>query len=275
MPTDLAAKAARLLQMHQGPKILVLPNAWDAASARIFEQAGFEALGTTSAGIAASLGYPDGEAVSRDEMLDVVRRIARTVAIPVTADVEGGYGPTVDDAEATARGVLDAGAAGLNFEDKHAAGLLDTDLQAERIRAIRRVAGAAGVPLVINARTDVYLLPVGPAESWFDETVRRANLYRDAGADCLFVPGVRDAETIGKLTKAIRGPVNILALAGVPPAAELQRLGVARVSSGSGPMRAAMSLTRRVAEELKGSGTYTTITENVITHQQANRLMGV
>lgn len=275
MPSDLAAKAAIFLKMHQGPKILVLPNAWDAASARIFEEAGFEALGTTSAGIAASLGYPDGEAASRAEMLDVVRRIVRAVAIPVTADVEGGYGPSVEDAEATARGVLEAGAAGLNFEDKHGAGLLDTDLQAERIRAIRRVSEAAGVPLVINARTDVYLLPVGPADNWFGETVRRANLYREAGADCLFVPGVRDAGTIGKLTRAIRGPVNILALAGVPPAAELERLGVARVSSGSGPMRAAMSLTRRVAEELKGSGTYTTITEGVITHQQVNRLMGV
>src|SRR6185369_13030954 len=144
MPSNLAAKARRLQQLHQGPEILVLPNAWDAASARIFERAGFPAIGSTSAGIAASLGYSDGERVGRDEMLDVVRRIVKAVSIPVTADVEGGYGATVGDAEATARGVLEAGAVGLNFEDLHDGALLDAVAQAERIRAIRRVADAAG-----------------------------------------------------------------------------------------------------------------------------------
>ncbi len=207
-------------------------------------------------------------------MLGAVRRIARAVAIPVTADMEGAYGAEMADAEATAKGVLAAGAVGLNFEDKHDGRMLDAGVQAERIRAMRRVAEDAAVPLVINARTDVYLLQAGPAENWFDEAVRRANLYREAGADCLFVPGVRDAGTIGRLARAVRGPVNILALAGVPPAAELERLGVARVSSGSGPMRAALSLTRQVAQELKRSGTHTAFTEGVISHAEVNRLMG-
>jgi 2-methylisocitrate lyase-like PEP mutase family enzyme len=256
MTTDLAAKAAQFRQLHQGPAILVLPNAWDVATARIFEQAGFPALATTSAGIALSLGYPDGEQISRGEMLEVVARIARSVSIPVTADMEGGYGAGVADAEATARGVLAAGAIGLNFEDKHGGALLDVESQAERIRAMRRVADGAGVHLVINARTDVYLLQVGAPETRFDETVRRANIYRDAGADCLFVPGWFEAETIAALAKSIRGPLNILALSGMPPAAELERLGVARMSSGSGPMRAAMGYTRRLAEELKQHGTY-------------------
>ncbi|MBZ5726218.1 MAG: isocitrate lyase/phosphoenolpyruvate mutase family protein [Acidobacteriia bacterium] len=259
--------------MHAGPGILVLPNAWDAASARIFEETGFPALATTSAGVAYALGYPDGERISRDEMLAAVRRIAAAVAIPVTADMEGGYGPAVADAEATARGVLEAGAIGLNFEDARGGRLLETAQHAGRVRAMRRVADEAGVPLVINARTDVFLLQVGAPESRLAEAIARANAYREAGADCLFIPGVRDAETIAALAGAIHGPINILATPGTPAAAELARLGVARVSTGSGPMRAAMSATRRLASELKRDGTYASFGEGVLTHAEANRLM--
>jgi 2-methylisocitrate lyase-like PEP mutase family enzyme len=269
---DLAAKAARFREMHNGPGILVLPNAWDVASARIFEEAGFPALGTTSAGIAASLGYPDGERVSRDEMLAVVQRIAQAVSIPVTADLESGYGDSVADVERTARGALAAGAAGLNLEDARARSLLDIAQAAERVRAVRRVADEAAVPLVINARTDVFLLQAGPPETRFNEAVRRANAYRDAGADCLFVPCALDAATIESLVRAIHCPVNILALAGVPSISELERLGVARVSTGSGPMRATMSLTRRIAEELKHGG-YAWFSGSGVTHAAVNRLM--
>ncbi len=265
----LAAKAARFRQLHAGPGILILPNAWDAASARIFEEAGFPAVATTSAGVAAALGYPDGERIPRDEMLDMAGRIARAVSVPVTADIEAGYG----DPEATALGVIRAGAVGLNFEDAAGGRLVEIAAQGERIRAIRRVADSEQVPLVINARTDVFLLQAGPPESRFDETVRRANAYREAGADCLFVPGVRDGETIGRLARAIRGPLNILAASGTPPAAELERLGVARVSTGSGPMRAGLTLARRIAQELKQRGTYTSFAENAITHAEVNRLM--
>jgi 2-methylisocitrate lyase-like PEP mutase family enzyme len=268
----LAAKAARFRQMHEGPGILVLPNAWDAATARIFQAAGFQALATTSAGIAFAAGYPDGEHISRDEMLAGVRRITGAVAVPVTADMESGYGDSVAAAEATAQGVLAAGAVGLNIEDASSGRLLDIAVHADRVRAIRRVAIEAGVPLVINARTDVYLLQAGAPETRFDESVRRANAYREAGADCLFIPGVRDAATIGSLARAIHGPINILAVAGTPAIDELKRLGVARVSVGSGPMRATLTLVRRIAEELQ-RGTYASFTEDVISHAEVNKLM--
>jgi 2-methylisocitrate lyase-like PEP mutase family enzyme len=255
--------------MHHSPSILVLPNAWDAASARIFEDAGFGAIATTSAGIANSLGYPDGERVPPAEMLDAVRRITRAVSVPVTADLEAGYG----DPAATSRDLIEAGGIGLNLEDAVGREVRDASEHVERIRAVRRVAQETGVPLVINARTDVYLREWGAPESRFDESVRRANLYLEAGADCAFVPGYCDADLIGRLAKAIRGPLNILALPGTPPVAELQRLGVARVSTGSGPMRATTALTRTIARELKDRGTFTAFTENAISYVDLNRLL--
>ena len=267
------AKAQRFLELHTGGRLLVLPNAWDAGSARIFEQAGFHALGTTSAGVALSLGYPDGERVSRADMLEVVRRIASAVAIPVTADLEAGYGPTVNDAVETAKGAIAAGAVGMNFEDSTSDDrLVDVAVNVERIRAVKKVAEAEGIAFVLNARTDVFLLQIGEPAGRFDETVRRANAYRAAGADCLFVPGVTDAETIGRLVRAIKGPMNVLAGRGTPPTGELERLGVARVSIGGGPMRAALTLTLRIAQELAERGTYTSFTEDALPLRDFNRL---
>jgi len=267
------AKAQRFLELHTGGRLLVLPNAWDAGSARIFEQAGFHALGTTSAGVALSLGYPDGERVSRADMLEVVRRIASAVAIPVTADLEAGYGPTVNDAVETAKGAIAAGAVGMNFEDSTSDDrLVDVAVNVERIRAVKKVAEAEGIAFVLNARTDVFLLQIGESAGRFDETVRRANAYRAAGADCLFVPGVTDAETIGRLVRAIKGPMNVLAGRGTPPTGELERLGVARVSIGGGPMRAALTLTLRIAQELAERGTYTSFTEDALPLRDFNRL---
>jgi 2-methylisocitrate lyase-like PEP mutase family enzyme len=265
-------KAERLRDLHRGPGILVLPNAWDAAGAALFAEAGFSAIGTTSAGIANALGYTDGERISRDEMLAMVERIAAAVALPVTADMEAGYG----DAVATAEGVIAAGAVGLNFEDATDAGpepLAGVAVQVEKIQAIREVGAARGVPLVVNARTDVYLRQVGDPDGRFDEAVRRLNAYRSAGADCLFAPGVRDAETIGRLARAVGGPLNILAGAGTPSIPELERLGVARVSVGSGAMRATLGLLRRIAVELRDQGTFTALTEGALSYDEANRLL--
>jgi 2-methylisocitrate lyase-like PEP mutase family enzyme len=257
-------KADVLRQLHQGPRILVLPNAWDVASARIFEEAGFPAIATTSAGVANSLGYPDVERIPRDEMLWVVKRVAQGVAVPVTADVEAGYGDPVG----TARAVLDAGAVGMNLEDSSLDGSL-ADLAAQ-VRLIEQVRGASDI--VINARTDVFLFAVGDEATRFDRAVERLNAYRKAGADSLFAPGVRDAETIGRLAKAVNGPLNILATAGVPNMAELERLGVRRVSVGSGPMRAAMGLTQRIAKELKDDGTFAAMTDGAMPYKEANEL---
>ena len=257
-------KTALLRQLHQGPKILVLPNAWDVASARIFEAAGFAAIATTSAGVANSLGYPDGERISRDEMLIAVRRIVNAVSVPVTADVEAGYG----DAVKTAEEVAELGAAGLNLEDTIGeAALVDLSAQVKVIERVR-----AKTDLVINARTDVFLFSIGDPATLFERTVERLKAYQQAGADSLFVPGVRDAETIGRLTRAVNAPINILAVAGSPPIAELERLGVRRVTIGSGAMRASMGLTQRIAEELRDHGTYTSFTEGAIDYVNANRL---
>jgi 2-methylisocitrate lyase-like PEP mutase family enzyme len=261
-------KAKALRAMHRG-EILVLPNAWDVASARVIQQAGFGAIATTSAGIAFTMGYPDGQRISREEMLAVVSRIATAVEIPVTADVEAGYGIAPEDAARTARDVLAAGAVGMNLED--ATGdpenpLFELSLQVERVRAVREL------PVVLNARTDVYLLEAGVPEKRYDEAIRRLAAFRDAGADCVFVPGLRDAATIGRLVKDLQCPVNILAGPGSPSVPELQKLGVARVSLGSSVMRATLGLLRRVAEDLKGAGTYTSL-EGGIPFADVNRMM--
>jgi 2-methylisocitrate lyase-like PEP mutase family enzyme len=269
-------KANALRQLHEGPSILVLPNAWDVASARLIEDAGFPAIATTSAGVAWAQGYLDGERISRKEMAEVVRRVARAVGVPVTADMEAGYGPGPDAVAETVRAVIAAGAVGLNLEDwLHGTPgrLRDLEVQVECVRAARQAGVSAGVPVVINARTDVYLEQVGAPEERFEHAVRRANAYRDAGADCLFVPGVRDAATIDALVRAIRGPVNILAGADTPSVPELERMGVRRVSMGSGPMRATLTCLRGLTEELRERGTYASFTGRTLSHAQVNQLL--
>ena len=270
------AKADAFRARHRGPRILLLPNAWDVASARVLEEAGFGAMATTSAGIAFTLGYPDGQRISREEMLQVVARIATAVAVPVTADMEAGYGDRPEDAARTARGVMEAGAVGMNLEDgtddrRHP--LMDLPLQVEKVAAVREAARTAGLPIVLNARTDVFLLQVGPPEKRYDMALQRLAAFRDAGADCVFVPGLREAEAITRLVQDLQCPVNILAGPGFPSVPELEKLGVARVSLGSGPMRATLGLLRKMAEELKTTGTYQTM-EGAPSHADVNRMMG-
>jgi 2-methylisocitrate lyase-like PEP mutase family enzyme len=274
--TTQARKADAFRRLHDRTRTLVLPNAWDVGSACVFEAAGFPAVATSSAGVAWARGHPDGQHIDRAEMADVVRRIACHVAVPVTADMEGGYGEDGASAAETVRAVIAAGAVGLNLEDgthRPDRPLLDLSAQVERVRAARQAADAEGVPVVINARTDVYLAAVGDEAGRLDQAVRRANAYRAAGADCLFVPGVRDAGTIGALVRAINGPINILAGPDTPPVAELERLGVARVSVGGGPARAALTLARRIAEELRGPGTYTLFTQDTLSYAEVNQLL--
>src|SRR6266850_6145289 len=215
-----AERAEQFRKLHHGPRMLVLPNAWDVASARILEELGYPAIATTSAGVAFSLGYPDGQRVSRVQMLEVVARIARAVRVPVTADMEAGYGTTVKDMSETAKALIAAGAIGLNLEDvtgEDESSQVNVAHQVQKIQAIRETASSAGVPLVLNARTDIYLMPIGPAETRFDRTVERLRAYRQAGADCLFAPGVQDRETIAKLVRAVNAPLNILLTPGCPP----------------------------------------------------------
>ena len=270
------AKALQFRQLHRGPAVLILPNAWDVASARIFEDAGFPAIATTSAGIAFSLGYPDGQRIPREEMLARIGRIARAVRVPVTADIEAGYGPNPEDAARTTRELIQAGVVGMNLEDGSGnleRPLIDLQLAIEKVRAARQAAVEMRAQIWINARTDVYLLPGGNPDANYFEALRRLTAFREAAADSVFAPGLKDAETIGRLVKAVECPLNILALPGAPSIPDLEKLGVIRVSLGSGPMRATLSLLRRVAEELKASGTYSTM-EGAVPHAEMNKLLG-
>ena len=255
-----ASKADALRRLHVEGPMLVLPNAWDAGSARIFVEAGFPALATTSAGIAFSLGFPDGERISRDEMVGAVSRITRRIAVPITADMEAGYGQTPDAVAETVRRVIDAGAVGMNLEDrmeeKH---LIDFALAVDRVRAARRAADATGVRLVLNARTDAFEAPEIPRDKRLAEAVRRGNAFREAGADSVFVPFVGDRGTIEQLVQQIRAPVNILGTPNAPTLKEMATLGVRRVTFGSAPMRATLGLVRRMAREWREKGTYGTL----------------
>jgi len=268
-------KAEALRALHSGPETLVLVNVWDAGSARIVEDLGFPAIATTSAGIAFSKGLPDGQKISSERMMAAVAEIVGAVNVPVTADAEAGYGDTPEHAAETASNVVMTGAVGMNFEDATGRAeqpLADPKLQVERIHAIRETAAQMRVPLVLNARTDVYLLQVGDPAKRYDETVKRLEAYRDAGADCLFVPGVRDPEMIGRLVSDLRCPLNILAGAGSLSIAELTALGVKRISLGSGPMRAALGLLRRLGQEVRTEGTYSNM-GGAPSHAEMNQLM--
>ena len=273
---NLAAKAEQFLKLHHSPRILLLPNAWDVASARILEECGHPAIATSSAAVAFSLGYPDGQRITRAEMLEVCGRIARAVNIPVTADLEAGYGTTVKDMVETVKAAIAAGIIGMNLEDvtgDDERSVVDLPLQIEKIRAINETAKSLGVPFVLNTRTDVYLMPFGPEATRFERTVERLCAYRDAGASCLFAPGVYDRDTIAKLVKALEAPLNILANPTLPPIAVLEKIGVARVSAGSGIMRAAMGAVQRVGKEMLEKRSLESMFVGATPYADLNRMM--
>ncbi len=273
--TDAAttAKARLLRELHDQP-VLVLPNAWDPVSAALVARAGAAAIATTSGGVAWSLGRPDGEGLTRDEMMAAVRRIAAAVDVPVTADVEGGYGPTPEDVAATVRATLGAGAVGVNVEDSRAEDgtLLSVDEQAQRIQAARDAAASAGVPeFVVNARTDVYLRQVGDPAGRLDDVLARADGYAKAGADCLFVPGLLDLDTLRTLTAASPLRVNAMARPGGPTVAELAAVGVRRISVGTAVAQAAYAVAQRAAQELLETGTYRAL-DQMLSYPELNAL---
>jgi 2-methylisocitrate lyase-like PEP mutase family enzyme len=257
-------KAETFNRLHHQPGngILVLLNAWDAGSARIFEHAGASAVATTSAGVALSQGYLDGEQLPWREQVHVIESIARSVAVPVTADIESGYGSTLEQLASRIEDVIAAGAVGINLEDSIStsdeAPLRAMEEQVARIETVRETAEAKNIPLFINARTDTYWDPKIPPDSRFPEAVKRANAYIKAGASGIFVPGATEREDIRRLAIEIGAPLNILAMAGTPPADELAQLGAKRVSVGAGPARAALAIARKIARELFDSGTYST-----------------
>lgn len=246
-----AEQAERLRALHAGPEPLVLPNAWDVASAAAVERAGAAAVATTSSGVAATLGYEDGEAISVDEMLDMVRRLAAAVRIPVTADLEAGYGLRPDD---LVERLLATGTVGLNLEDtdrtRGGTGLVPVEHQARRLAGIREAAATAGVPIVINARIDSFLRGSGDAEKRLRDAIARGRAYLAAGADCVYPITLDDAAAIGRFVSEVTGPVNILLRPGSPSLAQLRELGVRRISVGGGLWRHAMRSTEEVARAL-------------------------
>jgi 2-methylisocitrate lyase-like PEP mutase family enzyme len=273
--TEQAVKAELFRAMHFGPGLLLLPNAWDAISARIIVAAGFRAIATTSGGVAWTLGYPDGEAAPWSEVVAATARIARSVNVPVTADIESGYGATPEAVAASITDIIAAGAVGVNLED----GVRDTtppiravDDMTARIRAARQAADSAGVPIVINARTDLYIKNVGDEASRFAEAVARGRAYLAAGADCIYPIALRDPPTIARLVQAIGAPVNIMVRAGLPSVAELEKLGVARASTATALPLIAMGRLRQVVEQLHATHRFEAVNP-AMTHPEAQQLL--
>src|SRR3954463_2878151 len=225
-------------QAHRSPPLLLLPNAWDPMSARVFEAAGFGAIATTSGGVAWALGFPDGEKAPWQEVVAATARIVRCVRVPVTADIEGGYASSPAEVARNVTDVIRAGAVGINLEDgthRSDRPIRSVDDAVARIEAARKAAQAEGVPLVINGRIDIYSKKIGAETTRFDETVRRGRAYLAAGADCIFPFGLSDLKVAADLVEALGAPINIVGRRGMPDVAQLERMGIARISTASGP----------------------------------------
>lgn len=268
-------KAETFYSLHQGPSILLLPNAWDVISARLYERDGFPAVGTTSAGIAATLGFPDGQRMSLHDNMQVAGRIASRLSIPLSADIESGYSTTVEGVVAAAASALEAGAVGINLEDSTGdpgRPLFSIAEQVEKIRSLREMAASLSVRLFLNMRTDVYLLPGIDPSDRFKNAVSRGNAYREAGADCIFVPdaGELKKETIAQMVKEIDAPINVIAGAHLPPVPVLQEIGVARLSLGPRVMRAMLALLKKITTELLRDGTYISMTAETLSYAEVN-----
>ncbi|HEY5053862.1 MAG TPA: isocitrate lyase/phosphoenolpyruvate mutase family protein [Solirubrobacterales bacterium] len=272
--TSQRDKARLFHDLHDGRAVLCLLNAWDAGVARIFEAEGCPAIGTTSAGVAYAQGKADGE-MGRDEMVEAVGRIAAAVEIPVSADIEAGFGATPEEVGEVVAAVIEAGAIGINLEDRadgDAPALRDIDDHCARIGAARESAEAAGIDLFINGRTDVFWLEL-EGEDRLDAAIERVQAYAAAGSDGVFIPRLVDPEEIRRVAESVAVPLNVLVAPGTPPVAELAKLGVKRLSTGSAPARASLALARRIAGDLLGPGGYGAMLDPTILYADANRLM--
>lgn len=260
-------KAKMFAELHYKKEPFILANAWDVASAKIFEKAGFAAIGTTSAGVAASKGYPDGQHIPLAEMLDTVQRILSVVTLPVSVDVEAGFGQNDEEIVNNIKKIVALGAVGINLEDgtgNKASPMTSITKQANTIRAIRTE--IAPEDLWINARIDVFYLGLLGKEDALQETIRRAHAYLNAGADSIFIFGMNDKDVIVRLVQEIKAPLNLLANPQLPTIEELKNLGIARVSLGSGPIRATLGLLEEMSHELLKYGTYQSLTGKAISY---------
>lgn len=259
-------KAERFLKFHHDKEMLVLLNSWDVGSSKLIEACGYKAIATTSMGIAASFGYPDSQVIQLSKLIETVKGIVNGVQVPVTVDFEAGFGNNVNEIIESVKKIIATGIVGINIEDSTDLNpkLIDEIDFCERISAIRALSDSLGFHLVINARTDSFYVSSGSTQEKLRESIKRGNKYRNAGADCIFVQPVGEKEIISTLVKEINAPLNILSNptmgAEFPLSlSELQDLGVARVSHGSGLMKATLALMKKVADELTKQGTYNTL----------------
>ena len=272
--------AEKFLKLHHDKNILLLPNAWDVVTAKIYENLGFKALGTTSAGIAATLGYPDGQKMSLEENLSVVKRIIEHTNLPVSADIEAGYSDSVEGAVEAAREALEIGAVGINLEDSTGSEtkpFFEISEMVYRINAIRNMAEKIGIHLFINIRTDVFMLGKEELPEKLRLTIERAKIYKEAGADCIFIPDIGDfnEHIITGLVKKINAPLNIIAGENIPSAQKLEEIGVARLSFGPRPMRALLALLVKMEKELLERGTYEMMSMDTLSYEEVNNMFRV
>jgi len=266
-----ANMAAAFLARHHTPPILLLPNVWDAMSARLFVAAGFDAVATTSGGVAWALGYPDGEHTPWTEVVAATARIVRSAQVPVTADIEAGYGATPAEVSEHVREIIQAGVLGINLEDGLHGPIRTIDDATARLGAARDAARKEGVPIVLNARCDIFHFQHGEESTRLAATVERCKAYRAAGADCVYPFGLRDPVTIAAFVKAVGGPVNITGRPGMPDAAALERIGVARITIASAPALVTMSGIQKIASELQATGGFEVLTAS-FRHPDAQKL---
>lgn len=264
-------KAERFRALHREGRLLVLPNVWNPLGARLLASLGYPAVATASAAVAYSLGYDDGEQIAFEEMLSVVGRIARSVSVPVSADIERGYAADAKGVRSNVHRVLAAGVVGINIEDSFEEGgaLREVNEQCERIRACREAGDEAAIPLVINARIDVFMQAGDmPLSERLEEAIARGKAYLDAGADCLYPILLADLTALKALHAATGSPLNVYASASAASMYDLESAGIARLSIGPGMLRAAVTAMRDVALELKAYGGYDRFTRNAITSDE-------
>ncbi len=269
-------KARTLLSLHSDSELLVLPNVWNPVGARILEAKGFPAVATASAAVSASLGYQDGEKIKRSTLIDVITRIAKSVDIPVTADIESGFGDSISMLKETIVQVIDSGVVGINIEDSLEEGsvLRPLDEQCERIAVVREVSNRQGPHLVINARVDCFLSDIFPTqEERIEEAVVRAKAYAEAGADCIYPMGPGDKETLMALRNRITSPINILASSDAESLTMLKEIGINRVSFGPFIFRSCLKKFVDIANELRLLGNYECFSKDMMTSAETNEFL--
>ena len=271
------AKSRTLRELVRAPEILIMPGAYDVLSALLFEQMGFKAIQGTSGGIAAALGYPDGEVMSRELFLSITGKFAAAVSIPLNADGERGYGDE-KEIQNTVRSLIALGVAGMNLEDGSggkpggARGLLELPEQLRKIRAVIDTKRALGSEFFLNARVDAFHVMTDDPKKALDEAIHRGNAYAEAGGDCIFYLNLHSAEVIGRVAKEVKAPISILAGPQSPGVSELRDLGVARVSYGSAFLKAAIGATQKLAQEILERGTVSGL-KNAMQTPEINRLV--